>query len=131
MWAFKLHPILLFPNLVNFQSSVAPKPMGVSPHHWNQLSFYFHLMQVRASQPVMFWSYNWSKYLPPGHVYHAPCLARSCCKVMTSQCYRDTGGVEFHVNYLEPSIVFLQVLVPAAGQVQKRTSRAWTCAYKY
>ena len=31
IWAPKLELTFKFPNLVNFQSSVAPKPMGVSP----------------------------------------------------------------------------------------------------
>ena len=37
-----------FPNLVNFQSSVASKLVGMSPHHRNQPPFYFHPTQIRA-----------------------------------------------------------------------------------
>ena len=35
----------------------------------------------------------------PGHVYHAPGLARPCCEVMTPQRYRYIGAVESHLNY--------------------------------
>ena len=46
-------------------------------------------------------SYNCSKYLLLGHVYHTPCLAHSCCEVMTPQCYRYMGAVRSHLNYLQ------------------------------
>ena len=38
-------------------------------------------------------------YLPPGHAYHAPGLACSCCEVMTPQHYKYTEAVESHLNY--------------------------------
>ena len=42
---------------------------------------------------------NCSKYLPPGHVYHAPGLVRSWCEVMIPQRYRHIGAVGSHLNY--------------------------------
>ena len=62
-----------FPNLVNFQRSVAPKLIGgVTPtnaHHWNQPFFYFHPTQVRASIRCVVEVYNCSNY--------RSCLSRS------------------------------------------------------
>ena len=78
--------------------------MGVSPPqtHITGISRLSTFIRCKSElhSPSRFGATTAQSTFPPGHVYHAPCLARSCCEVMTSQRYRDTGGVEFHLNYL-------------------------------
>ena len=40
-----------------------------------------------------------TKYPPPGHVYHAPGLTRSCREVITPQLHRYAGAVDSFLNY--------------------------------
>ena len=102
--ASKLHPIFMFSKFCQHSKLCSSKTNGgVTPTNAitgiSRLSTFIWCKSELPSSSRFGGNYNCSKYLPPGHVYH-PCLTRSCCEVMTPQCYRDTGGVELHLNYL-------------------------------
>ena len=87
----------MFPNLVNFQSPVAPKSMG-APHKCTLLEPVIFLLSSNAFPSFIAYCILELQLLSPDHVHcHAP---GSCCKVMTHH-YRYTEAVGSNLNYMQ------------------------------
>ena len=84
-------------------------------HHITRSSRLFTYIQSKSELHSLLCfggSYNCSKYLPPGHVYHAPGLVRFFCEVMTSQ---EGLGRVWEPNHVVTALEFRFCTCSTAG----------------